>query len=92
MTEEEIVASFKDEHPEFDSLHEQIQDVENQRQETMDKCKPFMANISTVEVFEIQTGIRTIEHEVDDREYFKRRLSDFIELYTQYAETFANVG
>lgn len=92
MTEEEIVASFKDEHPEFDSLHEQIQDVENQRQETMDKCKPFMANISTVEVFEIQTGIRTIEHEVDDREYFKRRLSAFIELYTQYAETLENVG
>ncbi|MGM9797425.1 MAG: hypothetical protein ACI3ZY_07605, partial [Parabacteroides sp.] len=92
MTKEEIVARFKDEHPEFDSLHKQLQDVENQRQETMSKCKLFMANISTVGVYEIQTRIGMIEREVDDREYLKRRLSGFIELYTQYAETLENVG
>ena len=92
MTTEEIVARFKDEHPEFDSLYEQMQDIENQCQKTLNKCTPFMENISTVEVYKIQTQIRMMEYEVDDRKYLKRRLSDFIELYTQYAETFANVG
>ena len=42
MTTEEIVARFKDEHPEFDSLYEQMQDIENQCQKTLNKCTPFM--------------------------------------------------
>lgn len=75
MTTEEIVARFKDEHPEFDSLHEQIQEMENQIQETLNKCEHFMSNISTVEVYEILSQIRKIELEVYYRENSKYLLS-----------------
>lgn len=91
-TKEELVARFKDEHPKFDSLHEQLQEVESQLRETLNECTPFMENISTVEVYEIQTRISTIEYEVDDRENLKHRLSYFIELYAQYKETLEKVG
>lgn len=84
VTIEEIVARFN-------SLHEQLQDVENQLQEIAKKCEPLMKD-KNEECKSIYTLIEKIKSRIADRVNVRNRLSTFIDLYSKHAVTFENVG